>query len=93
MGEINLEAIMTRLDSMTGWLKKIDNKLQIQNGKVQTNEKKIALLEQRHKIEGEMEKRVESWSRKKLLFYGSGALVFLQILIYVSAEFIKKMFN
>lgn len=83
MVEKSIDAIYAKQEDIIGWLKKIDSKLQIQNGRVQKNEQNIALLQQRHEIEGKFAERVEKWSRKKLLFYGAGALILLQVIIEI----------
>ena len=59
--------------------------MEIQNGKVNKNEKEIALLKLRHKIE----EKVETWSRKKLLFYGATVLAIMQVLIFFGFEFLR----
>ena len=84
----SIDSIYTKLEDMIGWLKEINKKLGIQNGRVGQNEKDIALLKQRHEIEG----KIESISRKKfLVIYSAITTVLLGIAGSIFLYILKRI--
>jgi len=88
MTKNSLSAIAQQLKDMTGWMKGIDEKLKLQNSRIAKTELKIALVKQKHDLESKWSTNVETWSRKKMIGFGTALVVFLEIL----SEFFKNQF-
>jgi len=79
---------------MCGWLKSIDEQVKITNGTVRQHDKDIALIIQWKKIKDRAEERIETWSRKQLLFWGGVIFLIINTIILIGYEIIKtKIFN
>lgn len=61
------EVIAAKLDSVITWVKKIDGKVDITNGKVNQNKTDIALIRQSLKTHTDDSNNRLDWSRKKLI--------------------------
>lgn len=75
-----IDTVLIKLQDVDGSIKKLDKRVAYQNGRIGKTETEIALVKQRHEIESKFKKDVDYWSRRKLLFYGTAALVFIQLL-------------
>ena len=86
---------------LLGWMKKIDHKIGIQNGRVRKAELDIALLKQRHELEEKAEEdkkelidKMDQWSRKKLLLVASVVITIIMFLAQIIFELLKyKIMN
>jgi len=78
--------VVQKLDNLEGWIKEISLKIIGHSDRLRDNEKEIALLKQRNELQGNM----ESWSRKKLVFFGGVVVALVLLLIELFFEFILK---
>lgn len=93
----SMELVLQQLSDIKAWIQKLDTKVGIQNGRVYALEKAHALLQQEvqgvvtnqsgHlKDEKESKDKIDSWSRKKILFFGGGGMTLFFVIVQIALK-------
>ena len=81
--EERLATIETKIDIQTSWVKSLDNKVGLQNGKVNKNENSIIIVKE--KLDNLLKhiKDIDGWSRvKTIAVYGGIQTLVISLLIW-----------